>query len=115
MICNLYGHRCDYQVRLCAGGASELGNSIVAWTVTHPPNALLLDEEQAAWYALHPKVEPTANLSSVGGRYEGTKTLEELMAESAAITQAQLLFIKNFKRTKPHQTIAEWQGAGGNS
>jgi hypothetical protein len=114
MICNLYGHRCDYQVRLCAGGAAELGNAIVAWTVTHPPGALVLDEEQAAWYALHPRVEQVSTLVKAG-RYEGTKTLEELMAESAAITQAQLLFIKNFKRTKPHQTIAEWQAADGNS
>jgi hypothetical protein len=108
MICNLYGHRCDYQVRLCAGGASELGNSIVTWTVTHPPGALVLDEEQAAWYALHPKVEPTTNLSGCGGRYEGTKTLEELMAESEAEAQAQLLFIKNFKRVTPHKTLEEW-------
>ena len=46
MICNLYGHRCEYQVRLVdqATGA-QLGNSIVAWTVTHPPSALILDEE----------------------------------------------------------------------
>lgn len=114
MICNLYGHRCDYQVRLCAGGASELGNSIVAWTVTHPPNALLLDEEQAAWYALHPRVEQVSRLVKAG-RYEGTKTLEELQANQDTEAQAQLLFIKNFKRTKPHQTIAEWQGADGNS
>jgi Collagen triple helix repeat (20 copies) len=114
MICNLYGHRCDYQVRLCAGGASELGNSIVAWTVTHPPNALLLDEEQAAWYALHPRVEQVCTLVKAG-RYEGTKTLEELQAYQEAEAQAQLAFIRNFKRTKPHQTIAEWQEAYGNS
>ena len=107
MICNLYGHRCDYQVRLVdqATGA-QLGNSIVAWTVTHPPSALILDEEQAAWYALHPRVEQVSTLEKAC-RYEGTKTLEELQAESHAEAQAQLEFIKNFKRIKPHRTIAE--------
>ena len=107
MICNLYGHRCDYQVRLVdqATGA-QLGNSIVAWTVTHPPSALILDEEQAAWYALHPRVEQVSTLEKAG-RYEGTKTLEELQAESHAEAQAQLAFIKNFKRIKPHRTVAE--------
>lgn len=107
MICNLYGHRCDYQVRLVdqATGA-QLGNSIVAWTVTHPPSALILDEEQAAWYALHPRVEQVSTLEKAG-RYEGTKTLEELQAESHAEAQAQLEFIKNFKRIKPHRTVAE--------
>ncbi|WP_341882070.1 hypothetical protein [Synechococcus sp. UW140] len=107
MICNLYGHRCDYQVRLVdqATGA-QLGNSIVAWTVTHPPSALILDEEQAAWYALHPRVEQVSTLEKAG-RYEGRKTLEELQAESHAEAQAQLEFIKNFKRIKPHRTVAE--------
>ena len=107
MICNLYGHRCDYQVRLVdqATGA-QLGNSIVAWTVTHPPSALILDEEQAAWYALHPRVEQVSTLEKAG-RYEGTKTLEELQAESHAEAQAQLEFIKYFKRIKPHRTVAE--------
>ena len=107
MICNLYGHRCDYQVRLVdqATGA-QLGNSIVAWTVTHPPSARILDEEQAAWYALHPRVEQVSTLEKAG-RYEGTKTLEELQAESHAEAQAQLEFIKNFKRNKPHRTVAE--------
>ncbi|WP_288917301.1 hypothetical protein, partial [uncultured Synechococcus sp.] len=85
---------------------AQLGNSIVAWTVTHPPSALILDEEQAAWYALHPRVEQVSTLEKAG-RYEGTKTLEELQAESHAEAQAQLEFIKNFKRIKPHQTVAE--------
>jgi hypothetical protein len=113
MICNLYGHRCDYQVRLCAGGASELGNSIVAWTITHPPNALLLDEEQAAWYELHPRVEQLSGLVKAG-RYEGTKTLEELQGDADADAQVQLFFTKNFKRIKPNRTVAEWQAAEGN-
>jgi hypothetical protein len=30
------------------------------------------------------------------------------MAESEAEAQAQLLFIKNFKRITPHKTIEEW-------
>ena len=108
---NTSGSGINFEVRNFGSGWVQLGACAVWWTSIHPAQSFVLDEEQAAWEKLHPITIDTTPIPA-DGKYVGVKTIEELRAEAVATNLERAEFIKNFKRTKPHQTIVDWIAAG---